>query len=304
MDSTDIEIFLTVARTGNVSAAAIALHTTQSALSKRIKNMEQELKIELFVRGKGQKGVELTYAGNEFMALAHRWQGLWQDMRDIQHIQAYPAMNIGVLDSIQELTVHLLPALYRRNPDIWIRVLVRDSTSMYDEIDKRSIDVGFSHLEREMPSVKRRRLLTEPFVVLSSAKLAPDGQDTVHAGILDSGSEVFVKWWSPGYLAWHELHWDLRRSRRLGTSSVHLQLAFLGTLGTWGIVPYSIAKRASAMRSFHMYRIVPEPPPRVCYFLEHRRPQSGVKDVLSKFYECLGETLRNDMPWATIFPVT
>lgn len=300
MDSTDIETFLAIARTGNVSTAALALHTTQSTLSKRIKGMEEALKVELFVRGKGQKSVELTYAGIEFMELAQRWQGLWQDMHGIRHIQASPSLNIGVMDSIQALTVHLSPALYQRSPDIRIRIQVRDSASMYDEIDKRSIDIGFSHLEREMPSVKRRRLLTEPFVVLSSEKLAPDGEDTVNISALDPDTEVFVRWWSSGYVAWHESYWELHRSRRLCTNSVHLQLAFLGSLGTWGIMPYSLARRASEMRPFHLYKITPEPPPRVCYFLEHRRPRSGVKDVLNVFYECLEETLRNDMPWATI----
>ena len=293
MDSADMDIFLTVARTGNVSAAALALHTTQSALSKRLKNMEEALGFTLFIRGKGHKGVELTSSGVEFMELAQRWQGLWQDMQALRTRQAYPALNIGVLNSTQPLTVRLSHTLYAHNPDIRVRFQVRDSATMYDEIDKRVVDVGFCYLDRKMPSVSRRRLYTEPFVVLSTEKLAPDGNGYVKARDLDPDAEVFVRWYSPGFLAWHENNWDMHRSQRLCTSSSHLQLAFLGTLGKWGIMPYSLAREAADNKTRFMYGLDPEPPSRVCLLLKHKQPRAGMADALQLFDECLEETLRD-----------
>lgn len=301
MDSTDMEVFLTVARTGNVSTAALALNITQSALSKRIKNMEEDLGIKLFFRGKGQKGVEITNLGLEFMELAQRWQGLWEDMHGLQHLQASSALNIGVLDSIQALTVHLTTALYGRNPGMRVRLLARPSSSMYDEIDKRVIDVGFSHLERQMPSVQRQRLFSEPFVVVHSGEHESGKQHVLAPEDLDQDQEVFMRWWSPGYVVWHENHWDMQRSRRLSTSSVHLQAAFIGMLGRWGIMPYSLARQMCDSVKLFMYTLEPvPPPPRVCYLLTHKQPRSGVKGALVLFHECLEATLRKDMPWATL----
>ncbi len=299
MDSTDMEVFLTVARTGNVSAAALTLHITQSALSKRIKNLEESLGVDLFSRGKGQKGVELTQAGVAFMELAQRWQGLWQDMRSLRgrELLGQQALNIGVLDSIQPLTVHLSHMLYARDRAMRIRFHVRHSSEMYDEIDKRVVDVGFSLLERQMPSVRRKRLFSEPFVALCAGEHPAGGKGVLRPEDLDPDTELYTAWWSPGYLAWHERHWDLRRSKRLCTNSVHLQMSFLGTLGQWVIMPYSVARQAVEKGSFSMYRLDPEPPPRVCYLLTHGQPRAGIKDALDMFGQCLDATLRDAMPW-------
>lgn len=300
MDSTDINLFLSVARTGSFSNAALDLHLTQSALSKRVKNLEDMIGVDLFIRGKGQKGVELTHAGIEFLELAQRWQGIWQDMRTLRNLQGNQALNIGVLDSVQPLTVRLCHALYERDPGMCIRLQVRSSENMYSEIDKRVIDAGFSHVDRQMPSVKRRYTFSESFVVLCAGDYHAGREEPLAPGDLDPDNEVFVAWWSPGYLAWHANHWEMHHSRRLSTSSVHLQLAFLGTLGKWAILPYALARQACDAGRFTMHRIDPEPPPRVCHLLTHRQPRTATRKTLDQFVECLDSTLRETMPWVTI----
>jgi len=300
MDSTDINLFLSVARTGNFSSASLDLHITQSALSKRIKNMEDMLGVDLFIRGKGQKGVELTPVGVEFLDMAQRWQGLWQDMCALRSIQGNQALNIGVLDSVQPLTVRLARALYANDPNMRIRLQVRSSEVIYNEIDKRLIDVGFSHFDRQLPSVCRSHTLSEPFVVLSTADFLPGNEGPLDPGELDSDEELFAAWMSPGYLAWHANHWDMDRSRRLCTSSVHLQLAFLGVLGQWAIVPYTFAQQATSDGRFTMRRLRPEPPCRACHLLMHRKPRFSTRKALALFVECLETTLREEMPWIQV----
>ena len=302
MDSTDMKIFLTVARIGNVSTAASALYITQSALSKRIKNLEETLGVSLFIRGKGKKGVEITQAGMAFMELAQQWQGLWQDMRSLRgrNLQGFHSLNIGVLDSVQPLTVCLSHSLCRRSPTMRIRFHVRHSVEMYDEIDKRVIDAGFSLLERQMSSVRRKRLFSEPFVVLCAGKHPAARDGTLNLQDLDPDTELYTAWWSQGYLAWHVRYWELQRSQRLCTNSVLLQKAFLGTLGQWVIMPYSIAREASAEGPFTMYLLNPEPPPRVCHLLTHKQPRAGIADALEIFSECLNQALQEKMPWADL----
>jgi len=55
MDHRSIDTFMAVARTRNVSQAAEQLNLSQSAVSKRVKMLEQELGIVLFERVKGNK---------------------------------------------------------------------------------------------------------------------------------------------------------------------------------------------------------------------------------------------------------
>jgi len=59
-----IEAFLTVAERRSVSAAAAVLYVTQPALTTRIKKLERELGIELFVRT--ARGMRLTAEGRAF----------------------------------------------------------------------------------------------------------------------------------------------------------------------------------------------------------------------------------------------
>ena len=61
---TQIEAFLTVAERRSVSEAAGVLYVTQPALTTRIKNLERELGVELFVRT--PRGMRLTAEGRAF----------------------------------------------------------------------------------------------------------------------------------------------------------------------------------------------------------------------------------------------
>lgn len=68
MELRQVQYFLGVARAGTFSRAADELHVAKSALSKQIKLLEDELGAELLLRGPGRREVELTAAGEAFLA--------------------------------------------------------------------------------------------------------------------------------------------------------------------------------------------------------------------------------------------
>ena len=59
MTDMEIETFLTVLRSGSMTAAAQALYITQPTLSARLQTLEDEVGTPLFVRGKGLRRLEL-----------------------------------------------------------------------------------------------------------------------------------------------------------------------------------------------------------------------------------------------------
>ena len=56
-----LQYFLAVTREGNISAAAQSLHLSQPSLSRQLRDLEEELGVTLFIRGK--RRIELTEEG-------------------------------------------------------------------------------------------------------------------------------------------------------------------------------------------------------------------------------------------------
>ena len=97
MEIRNLEYFLEVARTKSFTKAAQNLFITQPTISRMIKNLEDELEVELFERL--GKGVELTDAGQTILLQAQNIvnsvRGLSGDLSDVMQLKK-GQINIGL----------------------------------------------------------------------------------------------------------------------------------------------------------------------------------------------------------------
>ena len=123
MTDMEIETFLTVLRSGSMTAAAQALYITQPTLSARLQTLEDEVGTPLFVRGKGLRRLELTEAGTRFLPLAQRWRKLTDEMHGIAAAEARTSVPAHRIDFVYEddaglvLLCHIKEVPYPRSAD-------------------------------------------------------------------------------------------------------------------------------------------------------------------------------------------
>ncbi len=177
IDIETIRSFLEVAKTHNVSVAAKNMRVTQSALSQRIKALEQSLGQSVFVRK--YSGLELNGFGNEFLATC----------KDVQH-------NIEILDdwvsrqknqvnghlkiaTISSMIGHVLPKFLKlflkKYPNV--KFTIDNSTSKYIEegVLNGNYDVGMIVGDCKKNSLKSLKIM-ENKVYMVCAKDYPLAQ--------------------------------------------------------------------------------------------------------------------------------
>jgi len=79
LDLVQLEIFKAVAEHGSISAAAQQIHRVPSNLTTRIKQLELDLGVELFIREKSR--LRLSPAGWSFLDYARRILDLVREAR-------------------------------------------------------------------------------------------------------------------------------------------------------------------------------------------------------------------------------
>ncbi len=140
---TNLRAFEAVARTLNFGAAAEALHVTQSAVSRQIKGLEDELGAQLFTRG--TRHVQITPDGQSLLRTVEPL--LAKLDTSVQHIRrSRSRRRVSVTTFASFGSLWLLPrieAFQRSHPDIDIRVSAHDAL---EDLDDPELDLALRYL--------------------------------------------------------------------------------------------------------------------------------------------------------------
>lgn len=138
--------FVVVAERLNMSRAAEALHLSQSALSRQIKNLEAELGIQLFDRY--GKRLLLTAEGDDLLprvaALIDQAKDLSSRMRAMTHGQV-GVLRIGATpQTIEALLSHVLSALHRKYPAIEASFIEGANDTLLEQVQAGTAHVAIA----------------------------------------------------------------------------------------------------------------------------------------------------------------
>lgn len=153
MDLKRLEYFCAIVEKGQISKAAEALHISQPPLSMRLKELEEELDVQLIYRE--GKAWQVTPEGE---ALYQRAQfilsyvaGLEKDIRESRN-KVSGLVRIGVCPPCLSLASTPIPALNREFPDLRFRVWVMDNQSLERHMQERILTSRWSSFPCRTPT--------------------------------------------------------------------------------------------------------------------------------------------------------
>lgn len=113
MNLSQLEMFRAVAETGSISAAAQRVHRVPSNLTTRIKQLESELGVELFIRE--NQRLRLSPAGRNFLSYNNRILDLVEEARvSVSGTEPQGIFSLGALESTAAVRIPPLLARYHQ----------------------------------------------------------------------------------------------------------------------------------------------------------------------------------------------
>jgi DNA-binding transcriptional LysR family regulator len=192
MDLRQLEILQAIAETGSFTASGRKLHVSQSAISRQIALLEEELGEPLFLRV--GRHVRMTPAAESLVQLGQR---VFQDVRDtVEAITDHTRALRGTLRLAGGMTVclyvfpPLLKHLKRVHPQLDIRVTVATAARGVEEIRAGRHDAGLLTLPIEESDLVTVPVLREELLLVTMPTHRLARQKTIT--LQDLAEEPFV----------------------------------------------------------------------------------------------------------------
>jgi LysR family transcriptional regulator, cell division regulator len=144
MDADDLRIVDAVARIGSMNRAATELNMVQSNVTARIRLLEEELGVELFVRH--SRGVVPSEAGLRLLSYVEQIRALFQQAITAVKEDGTPKgkLRIGMLDTTAGLRLPTLIAQYAQQyPKVELAIVTGTTTSLMNQVAENELDAAF-----------------------------------------------------------------------------------------------------------------------------------------------------------------
>lgn len=178
MELRHLRYFVTVAEEHSFTKAAQKLFTTQPSLSQQIKDLEQEVGVQLLDRSARQ--ISLTQEGQAFLSYA-------QAALDNAHLaiaaarqvaqQKQNQIHIGFLNVAEiKLMPQLLAKLKQHMPSLQLHIQSLTCLEQIQALKNAELDLAFTRYQLDEAEYAHHLILQEPLYLVASQKLYPHQQ--------------------------------------------------------------------------------------------------------------------------------
>ncbi len=192
-----LDAFFAVAKTKGFSSAAKELNVTQSALSQRIKNLEDELGLTLFIRT--PTGATLTEQGERLLRYCQTRDSIEEEL--IQDLNVSKAFELtgtiklaGYSSVLRSVLIPALRPLLEKHPNILCEFISTNMSELPGLLQRAEVDFIVMDYRLERSNIQTEILGHEKYVVIESKKVSNRNEIFLDNDAGDRATEMFFKY--------------------------------------------------------------------------------------------------------------
>jgi DNA-binding transcriptional LysR family regulator len=168
VDTLGVQAFIAVAEHAGFQRAAEELHISQTAVTRRLQNLESHLGVKLIERT--TRSVALTAIGSDFLPQAKRLVGeLSNALTEIAESGKARRGDVSIA-CVPTAGIQFLPRIIQEYsasfPDNRITILDHSSSAVADAVVRREAELGINLAQTHHPDLIGNRLLTDQFALI------------------------------------------------------------------------------------------------------------------------------------------
>jgi len=256
MDLSDLTIFRMVVAEGGITRAAEKLHRVQSNITTRIRQLEEDLGVSLFIRE--GKRLHVSPAGQVLLGYADRLLDIAQEARDaVQDSRPRGRFSLGAMESAAAVRLPGPLSLYhRRYPEVKLELRTGNPSKLSAALLRGELDAALVTEPVVEGPFDKAALYEEELVIVAAA-----GHPPIRSGHSD-GKRYTMLAFEPGCPHRKRLEdWFARRDempeRIIEMSSHHAMLGCAAAGMGISLLPLSVLDTFPEKRRLSIHKLAP-----------------------------------------------
>jgi DNA-binding transcriptional LysR family regulator len=252
LDLSDLILFRTVAEAGSITRAAERLNRVQSNVTARVKRLELQLGVSLFVRGR--RGMSLTPEGKRLIDYADRLLTLAEEAQsDLGAHEPSGRLQIGAMESTAAVHLpHLLSRLHAKYRALEVQLVTGTSGVLIAQLRAGEITAAFVSGDIKQPGLIADPAFVEELVLIThpSTRRPPRPADLRDKTLVAFGAGCTYRASIETWLAAQ----GIRPPRTFDVASYHAMLACIAANVGYALAPRSVLRVSSARTAVVAHR--------------------------------------------------